>query len=1477
MKSRILKTSTGSLIFLLLVVAVIALINPLYDSLNSLLTSKIHSITGEIREKTGISVTYDSLSPSVLSGISIKGIKLSDYSTGKDLVYIKRATFSYRFRELFSKNPLKAVKLLLLDGVEVEYDAVKDNGILENLKLFFGDDGKEEKKEKKDSETSRIITLAGKEININFDIQFKNISIHYSDSKNDLLVSVKNVLLEKNMRIKESVQLKTSGRIDFRTHLVKTADYRKLFAAGFELSGTLFKNLDGSSFLLKLKEINRADYTLSRMDLLLNYGQSRLSFRTMRNSLPYSLLAEADFDRQYLTLDANADNFEILKLIKIKNNSRLYSKFAGTRVTLSLKAGSLFSSPEAFEESLKFALKGKCSLSKNVLSSPASFFYDISCADRLVTFNRLAAEGKRAGIEFTGNYNIKTSQPSGVLSIDHLVLENGGTIQTEVYIDPYKNGFMCFAPQLFMDDRSLTALQLTVLPSEKSADFIFEFDDYSHPEYEQSGHGRIDGSYIKGRDSVVQANVSMKDMFLDSVLNTAAFFMSEESSSSLSSASKSLQSWIFSDDLYFTTDFKSFTFNSPYFILANTQREKELVTFSLDGSNQTVTLSGLDLQYGNNTAHVSAGIDFSSGLSDFNFYTQIVLNSLPYSLSGSCSQKFLSISGDYNFASMVNLEKGFSGSLEFSSMPLAFGKNIFSASLTTSFNFSKNGFEAEISNFDFADSYGSLRLKPHFAFSGSVNRYGFVMNKMAYSDIASALDGKMNIVWNINEGIFDSILVDFTAQSILNSEKITLNAELKNPEKKVLDAVSLKNDFYVSAQGSLVQFPSARLLSDQNSENTVNADFSVTGTLTNPFFNLNLLKASVNIGGSQAVAKGFAVYDDSGFSASDVKLNWGSIKVDGFNAFFEPRSFTGDFRADISGAFLDLDFKIPLKASVKSLVQGKNEADNILLTLTSDKMTGSFFPSGQKLDLLITKTPDKISFISSGGRGITGEITEGKYVSAKSGPDSPLGFDLTGSIINNQLDLNAKNLRADMGRFCQAVSIPYVNFTAGTMAGALKISGITTDPEYTGAVTVTKPEFYVPFVSKKLFRSERVFATAGQGHFTVKPTKFTLDKNPVSVGLDIEFDRWGVNYLKCPIQTASGEYIPVDIGLPFIHYKGYGGFDNFNIAMTKDDVTFTGKIIGEKADIEVIIEKESQDSSENSDGFDYIVDLDLLVKNRVQILYNPLLRGVIVPDNSLKLYIDTRTNDFGARGEVNLRGGEIIWLNRNFYMKEGKVTFNETKELFDPRITVRAETRSRDEDNNQITIILSATGQALSQFNPHFTSTPARSETEIMALLGQVISADAQNAASLVMAGGDYLMQATVVRGLENTLRELLNFDIFSIRTNILQNAVKQSMDKNSASKQITFSNFFDNSAVYVGKYFGNAMYVDALMHWSYDETKVGDSDTSKGLVFQPEFGLEMNSPYVNIRLGVAPELEAIKQSLWMPSTSITLSWKHSF
>ena len=101
MKSRILKTSIGSIIFLLLVIAVIALIFPTYKKINAAVSVGVFKITQKIEEKTGIEISYEALSPSILSGISFKNINLKDSATQKQLVQINSAVLSYNFRDFF--------------------------------------------------------------------------------------------------------------------------------------------------------------------------------------------------------------------------------------------------------------------------------------------------------------------------------------------------------------------------------------------------------------------------------------------------------------------------------------------------------------------------------------------------------------------------------------------------------------------------------------------------------------------------------------------------------------------------------------------------------------------------------------------------------------------------------------------------------------------------------------------------------------------------------------------------------------------------------------------------------------------------------------------------------------------------------------------------------------------------------------------------------------------------------------------------------------------------------------------------------------------------------------------------------------------------------------------------------------------------------------------------------------------------------
>ena len=100
MKSKVLGVGLGSTIFIFLAIAVLALIRPVYVRLYGEL-SRIEEIAcKKLEDETGLSLSYKSLSPSILAGANMKKIAISDVASKKTVLTIKKARkirlFTYR-------------------------------------------------------------------------------------------------------------------------------------------------------------------------------------------------------------------------------------------------------------------------------------------------------------------------------------------------------------------------------------------------------------------------------------------------------------------------------------------------------------------------------------------------------------------------------------------------------------------------------------------------------------------------------------------------------------------------------------------------------------------------------------------------------------------------------------------------------------------------------------------------------------------------------------------------------------------------------------------------------------------------------------------------------------------------------------------------------------------------------------------------------------------------------------------------------------------------------------------------------------------------------------------------------------------------------------------------------------------------------------------------------------------------------------
>ena len=92
-----------------------------------------------------------------------------------------------------------------------------------------------------------------------------------------------------------------------------------------------------------------------------------------------------------------------------------------------------------------------------------------------------------------------------------------------------------------------------------------------------------------------------------------------------------------------------------------------------------------------------------------------------------------------------------------------------------------------------------------------------------------------------------------------------------------------------------------------------------------------------------------------------------------------------------------------------------------------------------------------------------------------------------------------------------------------------------------------------------------------------------------------------------------------------------------------------------------------------------------------------------------------------------------------------------------------------------------------------------------------------------------------------------MNIDIFSVRTNVLQNTLNMGVSGELSKKNLSIGNFLDNTTVYIGKYIGSALYVDAMLNMSASDNPDVEYYSTDSILFQPEFGLELEFPIINI------------------------------
>ena len=320
-----------------------------------------------------------------------------------------------------------------------------------------------------------------------------------------------------------------------------------------------------------------------------------------------------------------------------------------------------------------------------------------------------------------------------------------------------------------------------------------------------------------------------------------------------------------------------------------------------------------------------------------------------------------------------------------------------------------------------------------------------------------------------------------------------------------------------------------------------------------------------------------------------------------------------------------------------------------------------------------------------------------------------------------------------------------------------------------------------------------------------------------------------------------------------------------------------------------LVDKEEVTTSprRKTKNLDLIVDLNLVTGKRVEFLWPttsvPILRAYADTEQRIHIEYEDLSEILAITGAVKVRGGEILYFKRNFYLKEGTILFKETEARFDPVLTARAELREVSDVGEQVKIYLVVENEPLSRFSPRFESEPILPDSDILALLGANIyselGGDSITISSAAALAGDLVGQFSLIRVFEQRIKDIFNLDLFSVRTEIIQTLLREQIFATAEDpvypESSALGRYLDNTTIFLGKYFGNDIFLEAMFRINANTRLITGYAPSETFSIDSELSLEWKTPLFLLDITYAPDLSKLSETYL--NFSLGLSWGYSF
>jgi translocation and assembly module TamB len=1401
--------------FLLLLVVTVAGLLPLQRGLDARFLEMKEGVIDMVEDTLGRSITYSSLSPSIFRYLEIRDLRVLD-DNRRAMVDLSRVRIRYRLFALFSDAPLDAFTELIVENSVFDLDRDGDRELFE---LLMTDRG-------------AAMGPGGSGVSLSsLKLRGRNISLRWTAG--DQRIQATRLFFSVSPRDGEALEF--TGRGDVRVDLAENDESLLTFLeADLRIDADLATSLDGGEGRVRLRGLTSDAFALDPITFQLIAGEDGIVLRKIQDKLPLDVSAR--FSTSAVSVVMAMDNYALGDHVRLRGSLADFDYVERSRASGRLNVALDADGPRYYGDL-------SVTLAPGLLPFPAVVDALLEGDGSGARFASLAVDSEFGEFLFDGDIDFDSLLPSGDLRIRNMQTLTQDRLAGLLRFRRTANGLSITSPLVRVGRVSLAGIEATLGLGDAAADFRLS-TTFAGADWDNSLSVEGAATWADGPRVVLTADAS--DVPVERL-----FRVYDSSNPVLEAA---LSGFAVDTSIAVTTDLSSFEFRSDRVTITEPEFPGNRISFTLAGSDTSIAFTGVEIlrdEY--RLAGDFSGIFNPDGRIDFD--VDASLQGIPYVLSGMfVPDQVLVASGDYGVeVSALTSGGSWIFQVESRDLPLPLGDGSVWANLdlrgryTDPENWDVQVFQSGLANLPIPTVENSV------SFTATADPNEIRVLDIRYRDAVGDLTGNGYLSRN---GDLSTGWLQLVNDS--GTERYSLS----------LDALQDRYDVVAEFSGaSLTRVEGSPL------QGGVGGSLVVRGTAEGP-------SATLQVTAETAKFNNDPINFDLVAAANSERIDLERLEVRYFtNTLANGRgsanlengefSFLADYDGEVSGK--DLGALVTL--------EGNAPPDD--RPLTGDLQISAARYGGEALDswLLRFQEEEDLIRISGGPRqAFSGAFHQSGDFALRIDDSFPVSLSAVGRLSDGTIDGDVTLNSLDLSVLQTVMNMPLFNLTSGNARGQISVQGPVNDPEFFGGLTLENSR-----AESLIFGSELGPMVAP---VRIEGKEIRLDDVwlPAANGggyadVLLVMDHWIPQAFDIELTAAEAPGLPITYGQGSLWLEGwvtgtfrFGG--DINVTRISGDLVLSRAII-------TLGERETKGST-----FETFVELDLAMTagRQVDFLWPnrnfPILRSTMSPGGDVRISADTAVGQYLIRGDLDLKGGEIYYVERNFYLKEGRLSFDENQDKMDPRFSTRAELREVGDDGEPLEIYFIIDDKPLSQFSPRFESDPPMADVDILALLGQNIYTEFLgqdvSLSSALLLTSDILGQFGILRTFEQRVREVFQLDMFSIRTQLLENILKDKvLSAGSDEAELGFGQYLDNTTVFVGKNLGDDIFLETLVSFRAVDEALAVARSLEDFQVNAEINLEWETPLFDLELSFLPDFADPFASL--KNTSLGISWGFTY